>query len=165
MKERDLKGLPPLSIPIAQLSIQSDKEGNLSVYDSIRKKFVSLTPEEWVRQNFIHWLIDFKGYPPSLISNEVSINLNNTQKRSDAVIYDRSIQPLILIEFKAPGVEINQSTFDQIAKYNLQLKAKYLIVSNGVRQYCCKMDYKSGDYHFIPQIPSFNEAIGQPSVN
>lgn len=165
MKETDLRALPLLSFPIAELRIAKDSEDNLRVFDPLRKKFVSLTPEEWVRQNFVAWLISAKGYPASLISNEIEIKLNDTKKRCDTVVFDRTCQPLVIIEYKAPEVEITQNTFDQIVRYNMKLKAKYLIVTNGRKVYCCVIDYAADSYHFIPVIPDYNEAAGMPGEN
>lgn len=164
MKQQDLYQFPSLAIPYAHLKLAKDKEENLKVYDILRKKFVALTPEEFVRQNFIHWLTDNLHYPISLMANEVEIKLNNTRKRCDTVVFGKDCLPLMIIEYKAPDVEISQITFDQIIKYNRELKAKYLIVSNGVRHYCCVIDYRNDSYHFIPRIPDYAEA-SLPSAN
>lgn len=165
MKAADLKSLPSLSIPISNLRIAGDPEGNLKIFDIIRKKFVNLTPEEWVRQNFVHWLVEHKDYPVSLISNETEFKLNDTRKRCDTVVFGRTCEPLMIIEYKAPDVEITQNTFEQIVRYNMILKAKYLIVSNGIRTYCCVVDYNRNRYDFIPEIPEFSRAAGAPSEN
>ena len=164
MKESDLRALPPLSFPYAPLRIVKDEEGSLKVFDVLRKKFVALTPEEFVRQNFVGWLISDFHYPAALMANEVEIILNDTKKRCDTVIYDKCCNPLVIIEYKAPEIEVTQATFDQILRYNRRLKAKYLIVSNGRRNYCCVMDYKNDTYHFIPKIPDYKD-INLPSVN
>lgn len=165
MKENDFKKLPPLSIPIAGLRLSKDEEGKLKVFDILRNRFVALTPEEWVRQNFIHWLIDQKQYPASLISNEIEIKLNDTKKRCDTIVFSRQCQPLVIIEYKAPGVEITQATFEQIVRYNMKLKAQYLIVTNGLQSYCCKIDYLRDSYHFIKKIPTYPEISGLPGEN
>lgn len=165
MKIEDIKSLPSLSIPIGDLRLAKDVEGNISVFDPLRKKFVLLTPEEWVRQNFVSWLVNSKGYPFSFMANEMEINLNGTRKRCDTVIFNRDFSPLVIIEYKAPDVEITQSTFDQIVRYNMKLNARYLIVSNGVKTYCCLIDYSKDSYHFIPSIPDYREATGMPGEN
>lgn len=165
MTYSDLNNLPPLSIPAANLKISSNDNGSLKVFDAIRKKYVVLTPEEWVRQNFVHWMVECKGYPLSLIANETEINLNGTKKRCDTVIYGRDCNPLIILEFKAPGVEITQNTFDQIVRYNMALKAKYLIVSNGLKSFCCVLDYVRNSYNFIPVIPDYFRATGMLGEN
>ncbi|MCH5213816.1 MAG: type I restriction enzyme HsdR N-terminal domain-containing protein [Muribaculaceae bacterium] len=158
MKEEALRKLPPLCFPYGDLKIVKDESENLKVFDSLRDKFVFLTPEEFVRQNFIEWLVTHKGYPRSLMANEVSINLNNTSKRCDTVAYDRYGQPIMIVEYKAPDVEITQDTFDQIVRYNMELKAKYLTVTNGRGNYCCRIDYERNTYHFIKEIPNFENA-------
>lgn len=165
MKEKDLKNLPPLSLPIADLKLKRDDEDNLKIYDILRKKFVSLTPEEFVRQNFVNWLINQYGYRPEFMANETEVKLNGTKKRCDTIVFGRECEPLLIVEYKAPNVEISQETFDQIVRYNMILKAKYLIVSNGIRHYCCKIDYANETYYFIRLIPSYEEAKGLPGVN
>lgn len=143
--------LPPINVKLA-------KEGDkLKIYDSLRHKYVALTPEEYVRQHFVAWLIHGLGYPPSLMANEVGIEVNDTKKRCDTVIYNPDGSPLIIVEYKAPEVEINQHTFDQIVRYNMSLKAKYLVVSNGDRHYCCLIDYNNNSYQFIPGVPDYGK--------
>ena len=165
MKVEDLKKLPLLNIPYGDLKLAEDKDGNLRVLDFLRKKYVMLTPEEFVRQNFISWMTNSLGYPVSYIANEVEIRVNDTKKRCDTVIFSSDLQPLMIIEYKAPGIEITQDTFNQIVRYNMQLKAKYLVVSNGIRNYCCKIDYERETYDFIRVIPTYRDAIGMPGIN
>lgn len=165
MKEEDLKSLPPLSIPYSHLRLAKDEEGNLKVYDELRKKFVALTPEEFIRQNFVGWLHNHRNFPLSLMANEVGIKLNNTTKRCDTVVFDRGGQPVMIVEYKSPDVEITQSTFDQIVRYNMQLKARYLVVFNGLQKYCCRIDYNNHTYNFIKNIPDYNEIAGMPGLN
>lgn len=143
--------LPPFNINVKKI------DGKLSVFDELRRKYVALTPEEWVRQHFINYLITEKGYPRSLISNEIQINLNQQKKRCDTVIYSREPSPLVIVEYKAPEVIITQHVFDQIVRYNIVLKVQYLIVSNGLSHYCCKMDYMNQSFKYLPDIPSYNE--------
>lgn len=133
------------------------KEGKSCIFDILRKKYVALTPEEWVRQHFIHFLTEHKNYPAGLLANEVRIVLNGTDKRCDTVLYGRDLKPRMIVEYKAPDVEITQAVFDQITRYNIVLKADYLIVTNGIRHYCCRMDYTSRSYTFLPDIPSYTE--------
>jgi len=127
------------------------------VLDRLRRKYVALTPEEWVRQHFINYLVTSKDYPQSLISNEIQISLNNRKKRCDSVVYDRELTPIVIIEYKAPDVNITQDVFDQIVRYNIVLKVKYLIVSNGLNHYCCKMDYDTQEFCYLPDIPRYGE--------
>lgn len=143
-----------LNLP--EFSFRIKTEGGKSfVFDSLRKKFVRLTPEEWVRQNFVQFLILEKNFSVSLIAVEASVNVNNNSQRADLVIYDRNAQPLVIAEFKAPGIKISQQTFDQIVRYNMRLKVPFLIVSNGLEHYCCKINYSDGSYSFLPEIPDF----------
>lgn len=144
-----------LNLPIFEVKIVI-KEGKRLIFDSIRKKYVALTPEEWVRQHFVHWLVAEKGYPVSLMANEVQIQLNATRKRCDTVLYDRSLRARMIVEYKAPDVEITQQVFDQISRYNIVLKVEYLVVSNGLHHYCCRVDYDQGTYQFLPEIPDYN---------
>ncbi|HET9570094.1 MAG TPA: type I restriction enzyme HsdR N-terminal domain-containing protein [Bacteroidales bacterium] len=131
--------------------------GKNEIFDFLRHKFVALTPEEWVRQHFAHYLIEEKGYPAGRTVLEASIPYNGRKKRCDAVIYDASLQPLVLVELKAPDVAITQKVFDQIAAYNFALHVNYLIVSNGMNHFCCKMDYEKHRVVFIPNIPTYAE--------
>lgn len=141
--------LPPFDINAKKVN------GRTSVFDPIRRKFVTLTPEEWVRQHFVNFLLTEKGYPQTLIANEIQINLNGQRKRCDTVVYNREAAPVVIIEYKAPDVNITQTVFDQIARYNIVLKVKYLIVSNGINHYCCRMDYQKQTYDYLPEIPSY----------
>ncbi len=132
------------------------REGKKVIFDIIRKRYVALTPEEWVRQHFIHFLIIHKGYPSALMANEVLLNLNGTKKRCDTVLYKRDLSARMIIEYKAPQIEITQAVFNQITNYNFVLKVDYLIVSNGINHYCCKMDYVNQTYVFLEDIPDYN---------
>lgn len=143
--------LPPFDINVKKA------DGKLTVFDKLRRRFVTLTPEEWVRQHFINYLITEKGYSPSLIANEIQINLNNQKRRCDSVVYNRELSPIMIVEYKAPEVNITQEVFDQIVRYNIVLKVKYLIVSNGLRHYCCKMDYETQSFEYLSDIPSYKD--------
>ncbi|OFX63741.1 MAG: restriction endonuclease subunit R [Bacteroidetes bacterium GWB2_41_8] len=134
-------------------------EGKSSIFDSLRKKFVRLTPEEWVRQNFIQFLIVEKKFPVSLIAVEAGVKVNNNPQRADMIVFDRSGIPALVAEFKAPEVKISQQTFDQIVRYNMQLKVKFLIVSNGLDHFCCSINYADNSYAFIPEIPEFTSIL------
>lgn len=126
------------------------------IFDSIRKKYLLLTPEEWVRQNFLKYLIEDKGYPASLISIEKELKLNNISKRTDAVVYNKQGKPVLILEFKAPEVKIDQKVFDQIARYNMKLKVNYLVVSNGMEHYCCVLQHDFNTYQFLKEIPAYD---------
>lgn len=129
--------------------------GREQIFDKFRKKYISLTPEEWVRQNFLSWLCDEKKFPHALVSVEKTIELNELKKRYDAVVYSNTHQPLMLIEFKAPEIKISQKVFEQAARYNLILKVPYLMVSNGINHYCCRINFKNSQIVFLKEIPEF----------
>lgn len=148
-----------LNLPKYNMRISRDRNNNIKIFDSIRKKFVSLTPEEYVRQHFTNWLINYLHYPMGLVANEVKISLNSTIKRCDTVVYSNTGDPMMIIEYKAPHISINQNVFDQIVRYNMVLKTKYLVVSNGMQHYCCIIDYENNSYQFIPHIPTYEELI------
>lgn len=133
------------------------KDGRPAIFDFIRRRYVALTPEEWVRQHFVHFLIEHKGYPRTLMANEVQLKLNHTQKRCDTVLYRRDLTAQMIVEYKAPDVEITQAVFDQIGRYNLVLHVDYLVVSNGLQHYCCRMDYVQNRYQFLPDIPLYEK--------
>ena len=144
-----------LNLPSYEPKI-SEREGKRFIFDILRKKYIALTPEEWVRQNFVHFLINFKGFPKGLLANEITITLNNTIKRCDTVLYSRNMSAKLIVEYKAPHINITQAVFDQITRYNMVLKVDYLIVTNGINHYCCKMDYINNSYSFLKDIPSYD---------
>ncbi|WP_298392427.1 type I restriction enzyme HsdR N-terminal domain-containing protein [Flavobacterium sp.] len=132
-----------------------NSENKVAIFDEIRKKFIILTPEEWVRQHVVHYLLQEKKYPKSYINVEKLIKINDLNKRYDIVVYQPNGELFLLIECKAPEVKIAQQTFDQIARYNLVLKAKYLMVSNGLNHYFCQMDFENEKYNFLKELPDF----------
>lgn len=144
-----------LNFPSYSFNVKSANDKRM-IFDSCRKKYVPLTPEEWVRQNMVQFLIQEKNFPKSWIANEVTVELNQMRKRCDTVVFDKNSQPILIIEYKAPNVKITQETFDQIASYNFKLKVNYLIVSNGISHYCCKINYEEQKYIFFQEIPSFD---------
>lgn len=147
-----------LNLP--EYSFKTRSEGNkLFIFDSLRKKYVRLTPEEWVRQNFVQFLISELKYSPPLIAVETGVRVNENQQRADLIVFDRSGNPVLVAEFKAPEVKISQQTFDQIVRYNMPLKVKFLVVSNGLQHYCCAVDYLQNSYSFRPNIPDFGEIV------
>jgi len=125
------------------------------IFDSIRKRFVVLTPEEWVRQHFIQFLLNELHVPASLIGVETSLKYNGLSKRSDIVVYDRKGKPAMAIECKASTVKIDQKVFDQLARYNMVLNVSYLVVTNGMVHYCCQINKLDGSYSFLQEIPPF----------
>ena len=135
------------------------KDDKAFILDVIRRQYVALTPEEWVRQHFVHFLIEHKGYPQSLMGNEVQLKLNGMSRRCDTVVYDRALRPRAIIEYKAPSVNITQRVFEQICRYNIVLQVDYLIVSNGLAHYCCKVDYANRSYTFVEDIPEYSNIV------
>lgn len=130
-----------------------NSENKRLIFDSLRKKFVVLTPEEWVRQHVVMWLIQDKQFSTSLMNVEKQLTLNGTKKRYDLVIFHSDGSIFLIVECKAPSVKISQDTFDQIARYNLVTQADYLMVTNGLNHYFCKMDYENREYHFLESLP------------
>ncbi len=143
-----------LNLPSFDIRLQRDDEG-VKIFDRLRKKFIILTPEEWVRQHFVNYLINHKGFPESLMANEIGITLNGTRRRCDTVVFDKHGSPLVIVEYKASSIVISQSTFDQIVRYNMVLHARYLIVSNGMNHYCCRIDYDNMSYDFLKEVPDY----------
>lgn len=135
-----------------------NKENKCFIFDIIRKNWFLLTPEEWVRQHCIHYLIFIKHYPKSLINVEKKILVNGVPKRYDIIIFSKNGEVLLIVECKEPRIKISQSVFDQISKYNLTLKSKYLMVSNGLTHYFCSVDYLNNDYFFLTEIPKFKNS-------
>lgn len=145
-----------LNLPAAALKIKS-KENKQFIFDIIRKKYVVLTPEEWVRQHMLHYLIYSRGYPASIIAVEKQLKVNNLSKRFDVLVFNKRGLPQIIIECKAPTIKITQDTFDQIARYNLTINADILMVTNGLEHYYCKLDTLNECYHFLKDIPNYQD--------
>ena len=144
-----------LNLPSYPAKIQV-RNGKNMIFDPLRHKFVALTPEEWVRQHFVNYLLQYKGYPTTLTANEVGITLNGMSRRCDTVIYDKSLKPRAIVEYKAPTVKITKEVFAQISRYNLVLRVDYLIISNGLQHYCCRMDYENNSFTFLQEIPDYD---------
>ena len=145
-----------IEIPINNSALKlRDTATGKEVWDNIRKQWVVLTPEEFVRQQIILFLTEHKDYPTALIAVEKGIKLNGTQKRCDIIIYNHDGKAVMIIECKAPEVNISQDTFDQVARYNLTLQVPYLFVSNGHSGYCCKVDLESGGIVYLEEVPGF----------
>ncbi len=143
--------LPPFDIKL-QGSPQQPR-----IFDILRRKYVALTPEEWVRQHFVHFLVEHKGYPAALIANEVLLRCGDKSLRADSVLYSRELKPRMIIEYKAPHIAITQRVFDQIAAYNWLLHVDYLVVSNGLEHYVCRMDYEGKKYLFLEEVPEYSK--------
>ncbi len=144
-----MDSLPRLSLPPFHPQLRDGE-----IFDPLRRKFVALTPEEWVRQWFTSYLHSSLGYPAGLMANEVSLRLNGTLRRCDTIVYSRTgMKPLMVVEYKAPAVAITQKVFDQIARYNMVVGARWLVVSNGLNHYCCEITPPT--YRFHPAIPRY----------
>lgn len=154
MREEIKSPFVNLNLPPSDLRIRQSERG-IEVYDRLRGKWLLLTPEEWVRQNFTSYLINHRGYSANLMANEISISLNSTSKRCDTVIYDHKLKPLVIIEYKEPNIPITQKVFEQIARYNIVLKVRYLMVSNGLKHYCCEVDILNNRFRFLKEIPEY----------
>ena len=146
--------MPQLNLPKVALKTKS-VEGTIQVFDVIRKKYFVLTPEEWVRQHFIHYLNTEKNYPMGLMGVEKMVKYNALKTRADIVLYTTEGKAKMIVECKAPNVKITQDTFNQIAKYNFKLKVQFLVVTNGMQHFCCKMDYEKNTNCFLKEVPAF----------
>jgi len=144
-----------LNFPVYSFRFKNS-ENKVSIFDEIRKKFILLTPEEWVLQHVVQFLLQDKKYPKSYINVEKLIKINDLSKRYDGVVFEPNGEIFLLIECKAPEVPISQQTFDQIARYNLVLKAKYLMVTNGLNHYFCQMDFENEKYIFLKELPEYS---------
>ena len=145
--------LPPYSVRLA------GTQERPTIFDVLRRRYVALTPEEWVRQHFVHFLIDEKGYPQTLLANEVRLAVGGKTLRADTVTYDRELKPRMIVEYKAPTIQLTQKVMEQVSAYNLLLHVDFLIVSNGLDHYCCRMNYEQGTYEFLTEIPTYEQII------
>ena len=158
LKPVALQRLPELNLPPAPLKVRQCPDGVERVLDPLRGKWVALTPEEWVRQHFVAHLTENLGYPAALMGNEVPLTLNGTSRRCDTVLFSsEGLRPVMIVEYKAPHVEITQRVFDQIVRYNMVLHARWLIVSNGLRHFCCEVDYENRKVRFVADKPAYHE--------
>lgn len=145
-----------LNLPEYSFKLKSDDDDKTLIFDDIRKKFVVLTPEEWVRQNFVRYLIEEKNYPKGLIGIEVMFKMNKLVRRADILVYDKMGSPVLIVECKAPEVNINSAVFDQIVSYNLKFRLKYIVVTNGLHHYACSTDLDKGAWSFLKSIPGYD---------
>lgn len=147
-----------LNLPSFEIKLRGTK-ARPQIFDILRKKYIALTPEEWVRQHFVHFLVEHKGYPAALMANEIQLKVGEKTLRADSVLYSRDLKPRMIIEYKAPHIPITQKVFDQISIYNMLLHVDYLVVSNGLQHYICKMDYNDKKYLFLEDIPDYEELL------
>jgi hypothetical protein len=144
-----------LNLPDITARLRAGNNGQQEIFDGIRRKFVRLTPEEWVRQHFLHYLVGL-GYPASLIVVEAALKYNNLSKRFDILASRTNGTPCLIVECKAPSVEITQTVFDQVAMYNMTLNVPYLAVTNGLTHYACRIDHALRTYAFLTEIPAYS---------
>lgn len=144
-----------LNLPKCRLRLEQ-REGKPYVYDDLRRKFVRLTPEEWVRQHFVRYLIDDLGYPQPLMQNEVALRLGETVKRCDTLLYDKALWPQMILEYKAPHVTLTETVLQQIVRYNYVLRVPYLVLSNGLEHLLCRIDYEKMTYAFLSEFPPYD---------
>jgi len=149
--------MEPLNLPPFDVRIRNGNHQQQEIWDLVRRKFVTLTAEEWVRQHFLNFLIHHRGYPASLIRVEAALVYNRLRKRSDIVAYDKQGKPLLLVECKAPQVSITQDVFDQVAVYNRTFTGKFLVVSNGLKHYCSRIDHEKKTCSFVADIPHYSD--------
>ncbi len=145
-----------LNFPAYSFKIRSGTQRK-QIFDPIRKKYVTLTPEEWVRQHLVQFLVQERNFPASLIAVEMSLKLHGMQKRGDIVVYNNIGNPFFIAECKAPEVKITQQVFDQIARYNIVLKVPFLVVSNGLQHFCCQVDHENETFSYLKEIPNYKE--------
>ena len=145
-----------LNLPSFPIRLAGTQE-KPKVFDILRSKYVALTPEEWVRQHFVNYLIQHKQYPAAYLANEVNLKIGGKVLRADTVLYDQQLRPLMIIEYKAPHIAISQKIFNQLFAYNFQLHATYLVVSNGLQHYCCMLTHDHEKYVFLDDIPEYNK--------
>ena len=147
-----------LNLPAFNVQVRGTRE-EPEIYDFLRRRYVTLTPEEWVRQHFTHWLVEHKGYPKGLLGNEIMLKCGDKALRCDSVLYNKEAQPLMIVEYKSPSIALTQRVFDQISTYNLLLHVDFLVVSNGLEHLCCRMDYEQQHYHFLREVPDYSSLL------
>ena len=148
-----------LNLPSYEPRIREIRPGKHEIFDPVRRKFVRLSPEEWVRQHFLSYLTSKKGYPVSLITVEASLNYNRQLKRSDILVYGPGGTPLLVVECKAPEVELTQAVFDQVAMYNMSLIVGFVVVTNGLEHFACRINHENKSYTFLNEIPDYETLI------
>ncbi|HCM60756.1 MAG TPA: restriction endonuclease subunit R [Bacteroidales bacterium] len=146
--------MKPLKLPPCSLRIK-EGPGNRLIYDTLRKKYVALTPEEWVRQHFVNYLTGWLGYPPGLIRVEAAFRLNSMLRRADILVHDRAGEPVLIVECKAPEVKITQEVFDQIINYNFSYEVRYLVVTNGITHFAARIDSAGRSFILLDHIPDY----------
>ena len=152
----NMNDMNQLNLPAYDVKVRGTRE-KPEIFDFLRKRYVALTPEEWVRQHFTHWLVEHKGYPQGLLGNEIALKCGQKTLRCDSVLYDKELNPQMIIEYKAPTVSLTRRVFDQVAAYNFLLHVDYIVLSNGIQHLCCKMDYDHRQYTLLEQVPDYGQ--------
>jgi hypothetical protein len=153
-----------LNLPAYEPRIREDHKGKMEIFDGFRRKFVRLTPEEWVRQHFLNFLVTCKGYPASVMVVEAFLTVNRLKKRCDILVYGPGKKPILVVECKAPEIEITQGVFDQVARYNMTLTVDHLVVTNGLQHYACRIDHLKRSFEFLKDVPGYEEVISHSSL-
>ena len=156
LRQAKLHIMEQLSLPPYAINVREHR-GRTQIYDVLRRRYVALTPEEWVRQHFVHYLAGHLGYPLSLMGNEVRISIGAKQLRADTVVYNRQLQPEVVVEYKAPTIALTRKVFDQVADYNQQLHVRCLMLSNGMQHMCFLLDTHSMTYRQLKDIPTYEQ--------
>ncbi|MGL1885964.1 MAG: type I restriction enzyme HsdR N-terminal domain-containing protein [Reichenbachiella sp.] len=147
-----------LALPTFNFKIR-ESNGQQQIWDDYRKKYIVITPEEWVRQHFLRYMEEYLNYPKSLMKVEGGLEYNRMKKRPDIVAFGNSGQPLVVVECKAPEIKIDQSVFEQASVYNKIIKAKYIIATNGVNHFCCVQNHETGTSSFMDEIPAYHDIL------
>ncbi len=156
LNTNQIMNFPPLNLPFSELKIIKKNTDKYEIYDIVRKKFVALTPEEWVRQNFVNYLVEHKKLAISRLKLEHTLKIHESNKRCDIVYFDKKLSPILIVECKTPLKDLNKSAFNQIAMYNSILTVKYMIVTNGIKHFAAEIDYKKKQYNYLDIIPDIN---------
>jgi hypothetical protein len=150
--------LKELNLPQYSFKIIGES-GSEMIFDQLRRKFVRLTPEEWVRQNFVKYLILEGKYPPGLIGIEVQFSFNRLKRRVDVLVHDRRGNPVMIVECKTFDKNLDEKAFDQVATYNMQYRVPYLVVTNGLIHFACKMNFENNTHEYLDIIPQYEELV------
>lgn len=153
-----------LNLPVFSYKLKLGDNGMRQIYDSVRRRYVALTPEEWVRQHFLNFMINNLEYPPGLLGVEVMFSMNNLTRRVDIMAYNRLGNPLLAVECKAPGVKLTPAVFDQLAEYNMKFRLTYLVVTNGITHFSCRINWEKGSYSFLEAVPGYREITNTDTV-
>lgn len=153
-----------LNLPAYSYKLKQGDSGLRQIYDCIRRRYVALTPEEWVRQHFLNFMINNLEYPAALLGVEVMFSMNSLNRRVDIMAYNRLGNPLLAVECKAPGIKITPAVFDQLAEYNMKFRLSYLVVTNGITHFACRINWEDGSYGFLEGVPGYKTITNNDNV-